>query len=82
MGLEFTQGALDPILGSPAVQSMVEEATQRALDATGEGYVSHVELQSSRRGGGRWRGVVIAATPEAMRDNATNQTLLRAADNI
>lgn len=75
--MDFSTGALDPILQSDEVRTLVEGATDRALDACGDGYVSEVELTSKR-----WRGVVITGDYRAMRDNAKTNTLLRAVDNI
>lgn len=61
------------LLTSAAVLAEVRARAEKIAEAAGDGY----EMRSSepRR---RARAAVVTTTAKAMRDNATNQTLLRA----
>lgn len=81
-GFSLSADALNPILESKEVRDLVDEAASEIAARAGEGYEAQQApyLGARRRGGGRWRSSVVTATPAAMRDNAKNQTLLKAAD--
>ena len=56
---------------SPQITADITERVAAVAAACGEGYDSAVT-----RGGSRVRGTVVTATPRAMADNASNNTLV------
>lgn len=64
---------VESYLKSASVQAELGRRARAAADAAGPGYEASVIVGATRA-----RASVITATPEAMADNARNQSLLRA----
>ena len=65
--------AFEEIRRSPGVDALLAKEVDRVVAQVGDGYASGVEPGKTRS-----RGYVVTASPEALRDNSENQTLLRA----
>lgn len=74
--LSFNSRGFRALLTNPAVQRDLEARAQRVASAAGEGYEA-LPLQPPRR---RAHVIVAPVTGDADRDNAENNTLLRALD--
>jgi hypothetical protein len=72
MRIDFNIDAFREIRCSPGVEADIRSRTTAVADACGRGYEATVIIGKSRA-----RGSVITATPRAMRDNSTNNTLVR-----
>lgn len=73
-------GAYHQLRSAPGVVGRLESEGRRTLSAAG-GRVAGYDMgsqQGAKRPQGRWRVAVVTATRKAMRDNARNNTLLRA----
>lgn len=83
--IEWNRGALRSIRygdSAPKVREALEDWAER-IAATANGGISSDGYKTSSRPGrrvkqGRWRTTVITANAEAMQDNASNNTLVRA----
>ena len=83
--IKWKRGALRGIRygdTAPKVRSTLEDWAERVA-ATANGGISSDGYRTSSRAGrrvkqGRWRTTVITANAEAMRDNSSNNTLVRA----
>jgi hypothetical protein len=71
--IKWNMGAFQQIRRLDSVDAMLEDIVKHILDELGEGYEGDV-----RAGRTRSRGSVVTATVEAIIDNHTNDSLLRA----
>lgn len=69
--------ALYALRSSAPVQGMVHAAAARVAASAGEGF-EWSSQQGRRAPQGRWRAIVYPTTWKARRDNAANNTLVRA----
>lgn len=74
MEVKLNSAGIRELLKSPELMAELERVGQKIASAAGEGY----EVEVGSKGTTRGRVFVQPATPEAMRDNAENDTLLRA----
>ncbi|MBJ8342779.1 hypothetical protein JGU71_28205 [Antrihabitans sp. YC3-6] len=82
MRIKWDPNAFYDLRRSPGVVSDLEERASRVQAAAGgsEGGYETSSQQGVKSPQGRWRTSVVTATAEAMQDNATNNTLIRALD--
>lgn len=71
--VKMNNAGVQEILKSPGVQSLLMSQAERVARAAGPGYVA----RAGTAGKTRSRAWAVADTPDAMRDNAKNATLLR-----
>ena len=75
--LKWRPNALYELRSEPGVRGLVDSTAASIAARAGPGY-DWSSQQGARRPQGRWRAIVFAETWMARRDNAMNNTLLRA----
>lgn len=73
MKIRWNIAGFQEIRRSAGVEGRLQEEVSRVLGSVGGHYSGGVEPGRTRS-----RGYVVTSTPEAIRDNAANHTLLRA----
>lgn len=71
--VELNHDGVKELLRSPEMLAICEEHAQKAVQKLGEGY----EV-TTHTGAGRVNASVVATTREAIRENSTNNTVLKA----
>ena len=77
MDIDWNLPAFEEVRRSPETQSAINGLAADIVDQAGSGYGS-----DSQQGESRYRAIVYADTSAAIRDNARNNTIVKAADSI
>ncbi|MCX7542300.1 hypothetical protein OS128_05165 [Corynebacterium sp. P5848] len=77
MDIDWNLPAFEEIRRSSETQSAIDGLAADIVDQAGDGYGS-----DSQQGESRYRAIVYADTSAAIRDNARNNTIVKAADTV
>lgn len=76
MRIQWNLATFKKIRKSPEMQAVLQEAIDKMVQELGDGYEGDVQVGQARA-----RGGVVTATQHAKRENARDNTLLRALGN-